>query len=56
MDVRLNQLLKDLERFETINKSDIPDFVKLVRELDESEKQARLEVKELEEFYGDIRF
>jgi hypothetical protein len=45
MDVRLNQLLKDLERFETINKSDIPDFVKLVRDLDASAKLAWLQLE-----------
>ena len=45
MDLRLKQLLKDLERFETINKSDIPEFVKLVQDLDTSAKLAWLQLE-----------
>ena len=55
MDVRLNQLLKDLERFETINKSDIPEFVKLVKELADSEKLAWHQFENLEKEMGAFR-
>lgn len=44
MDVKLKQMLKDLERFETINKEDIPEFIKLINDLAISEKLAWMQL------------
>lgn len=55
MDVRLTQLLKDLERFGTINKEDVPEFVKLVRELADSEKLAWYQLNALQEQMEEYR-
>ena len=40
MNPELEALLKHMERFNEINKSDIPRLIELVRELDASERLA----------------
>lgn len=51
MSERLKRLLHDLERFQEINKSDIPELIREIKELEAREKAARyqLERKILEE-------
>lgn len=44
MNPQLEELLKHMERFNEINKSDIPTLIKLVRALETSERLAWLQL------------
>ncbi len=48
MNRTLDLLLKDMERFGEINKTDIPILIKLVRDLEASERLAWLQLEQLE--------
>jgi hypothetical protein len=48
MKPELEALLKHMERFNEINKSDIPTLIKLVRDLDASERLAWLQLEQME--------
>jgi hypothetical protein len=48
----LEALLKHMERFNEINKSDIPKLIKLVRDLDASERLAWLQLEQMEKEMG----
>ena len=48
MNPELEALLKHMERFNEINKSDIPTLIKLVRDLDASERLAWLQLEQME--------
>jgi hypothetical protein len=55
MNTTLDALLKHMERFNEINKSDIPILIKLVRDLEASERLAWLQLEQLEKQMGDFR-
>jgi hypothetical protein len=55
MSERLERLLHDLERFQEINKSDIPELVKLVKELSTENDRAWERIEELERQMGAFR-
>jgi hypothetical protein len=48
MSPELEALLKHMERFNELNKSDIPTLIKLVRDLDASERLAWLQLEQME--------
>jgi len=52
MNPELDALLKHMERFNEINKSDIPVLIKLVRDLDASERLAWTQLEQLEKQMG----
>jgi len=53
MEPELEELLNSIERFNEINKSDIPKLVRLVHDLSFSEKLAWAMVKQLEEQWNE---
>ena len=52
MNLELEALLKHMERFNEINKSDIPTLIKLVRDLDASERSAWLQLEMAKEWWS----
>jgi hypothetical protein len=55
MNPELEVLLKHMERFNEINKSDIPTLIKLVRDLDASERLAWFQLEQAQELLANLR-
>lgn len=55
MKPELEALLNHMERFNEINKSDIPTLIKLVRDLDASERLAWAQLEYAQELLADLR-
>lgn len=55
MNPELEALLKHMERFNEINKSDIPTLIKLVRDLDASERLAWFQLEQAQELLANLR-
>lgn len=54
MNPELEALLKHMERFNEINKSDIPTLIKLVRDLDASERLAWQQLEQAQELLSNL--
>lgn len=52
---KLSQLLTHMERYGTINNEDIPELIKAIKLLQDSEKLAWLQLEELEKEMGAYR-
>ena len=54
MSERLKQIIKNLERFQELNREDIPELIEEIKKLEDSEKLAWLQLDLIEKQLGHI--